>query len=338
MIAGGTSMRRARTVKPLVYIARVEWCPYEYYMDAANERLLKSFARVRNNGDGRERLSHAEMTRHLRGVRALLVLNGAHADEITTEAVREAGTVEVAAVAHWWGQSCDELAARLKKAGVKTIDASGACNEAVAEWALGAIIAGLRKIDLFDRQMKQGVKWPAWRGVAGQLNGSTVGLVGVGRVGRRLARYLRPFDARVLACDPRLSEKAAARLGVEKTDLDTLLATCDAISLHAPVIPETKGMIGRRELKLIRDGALLVNSARAWLLDNDAFREEMRSGRFRAYLDVHEPEPLPEDDVLRTLDNVVLTPHVAGTTDAMFRRCGRFAIEALRDRFRGRET
>lgn len=324
------------SAKPLVYIPRVEWCPYEYYMDAANERLLKSFARVRNNGDGREKLSHGEMVDHLRGAHALLVMNGAHVDEITYEAVKEAGTLKVAAVAHWWGQSCVDLFARLKKAGVKTIDASDACNEAVAEWALGAIIAGLRKMDVFDRLMKNGVKWPTWRGVAGQLNGSTVGLVGVGRVGKWLVRYLKPFDVRLLVCDPFMTRKAAAEMGVEKVDLNTLLKTCDAISLHAPIIPETKGMIGRRELKLIRDGALLVNSARAWLLDNDAFRKEMQTGRFRAYLDVYEPEPPGENDVLRTLDNVVMTPHVAGTTDMMFHRCGRFAIEALREYFKKR--
>ena len=90
-------------------------------------------------------------------------------------------------------------------------------------------------------------------------------------------------------------------------------------------------MIGRRELSLIQDGALLVNSARAHLLDNDAFREEMQAGRFRAYLDVFDPEPVPADDVLKTLDNVVMTPHIAGTTDLMFARCGLFAIQALRD-------
>lgn len=319
--------------KPLIYIVRVEWCPYEYYMDRTNERLLASFANVRNNGDGREKLSHEQLVEHLRGADGLLILNGSHVDELTTEAVREAGTVKVASVSHWWAQ-CTPMAQRLKSAKVKTLDASDPCSESVAEWTLASIIAGLRKCDVFDREMKSGVQWPGWRGVAGQLNGCTVGLVGVGRVGRWLLEYLRPFDCRRLAYDPLLSRRKLAAMGAEKVTLAALLRKSDAVSLHAPVIPETKAMIGRRELGLMKDGALLVNSARAWLLDNDAFRKVLQSGRIRAYLDVFEPEPPGMDDVLRKLDNVVMTPHVAGTTDLMFLRCGRSAIEALRDFFR----
>ncbi len=316
--------------RPVVYIHRVEWCPYEYYMDSANEQLLASFADVRNNGDGRVKLSHQQTVDYLRGADAILALNGAHAREITKEALLEAGTVRVISISHWW-ESFNDMVGGWKQAGAKVIDASDACSEAVAEWTIGAAIAGLRKFDVFDRQMKNGVKWPAWRGVAGQLNGSTFGLVALGRVGKYVLRYLKPFDTRVLVCDPGVTKQQAAELGVELVDLHTLLKTADVVSLHAPVLPPTKGMIGARELSLIRDGALLLNCARAWLLDNAAFRAEMAKKRFRAYLDVYEPEPPPEDDILRTLDNVVLTPHVAGTTDMMFHRCGRLAIEAIRD-------
>jgi phosphoglycerate dehydrogenase-like enzyme len=329
-----TQKEIAMSKKPLIYIHRVEWCPAEYYMTQANRDLLASFADVRDEGDCGEAQSHEQMVENLRGADGILLLNSAHADELTYEAVKEAGTVKVTAVSHWWtGQ--DKSAADMEKAGVKVIDASDPCNQAVAEWALGSIIMGLRKADVFDRLIKTGTDWPEWRGVAGQLNGATVGLVAIGRVGRWLLKYLKPFDTRVLVYDPFVSDEEVAELGAEKADLDTLLKICDAISLHAPVMPETKAMIGKRELGLIRDGALLVNCARAWLLDNDAFRAEMKSGRFRAYLDVFEPEPLPGDDVLRTLDNVVMTPHVAGTTDLMFERCGRFAIEALRDYLAG---
>jgi phosphoglycerate dehydrogenase-like enzyme len=298
-------------------------------MDEANEQLLASFAEVRNHGAGREKLSPAQVVELLRGADGMLLLNGAHVDEITADAVRAAGSVRVAAVAHWW-ETFNLVVPGWRQAGVQVIDASDACSQAVAEWTLGAAIAGLRKFDVFDRQMKAGVQWPNWRGVARQLNGSIFGMVAVGRVGRYVVRYLKPFDVRVLAYDPGLTAQQALELGVELVDLPTLLRTSDVISLHAPVLPQTKAMIGARELRLIRDGALLLNCARAWLLDNDAFRREMATGRFRAYLDVYEPEPPPLDDVLRRLDNVVLTPHVAGTTDAMFLRCGRLAIEALR--------
>lgn len=317
--------------KPLIYIHRVEGCPAEYYMTDANRELLASFADVRDCGDGREKFGHEQVVENLRDVDGILVLNGAHVDELTADALREAGGVRVAAVSHWWAPQCEGMAGEMAQAGVEVIDASDACNQAVAEWALGAIICGLRKLDLFDRLIKTEPGWPAWRGVAGQLNGGTVGLVALGRVGRWLMRYLEPFDCRVLVYDPFVEAEEIAAMGGEKTDLDTLLKTSDAVSLHAPVRPETKAMIGRRELGLMPDGALLVNSARAWLLDNAAFRDEVSSGRLRAYLDVFEPEPLPDDDILRSLDNVVMSPHVAGTTDRMFERCGRFAVEALRD-------
>ena len=321
----------SRKRKPLVYIHRLEWNPYEYYMNEENEKLLQSFAEVRNDGNVREPMTHEALVERLRGVEAILSLNGSRAPEITREVLEEVGTVRVAAVSHWWGDLSAKAAEAWRQAGVEVIDASDACNQAVGEWALGAIIAGLRRFDEFDRRMKSGEKWPSWRGVAGQLNGATVGLVAVGRTGRWLLRYLKPFDCRVIAYDPYMKKKEAKELGIELVDLPTLLRTADAISLHAPVTPETTGMIGRKELAMIRDGALLVNSARAALLDNDAFRDEMKKGRFRAYIDVFQPEPPPEDDVLRTLNNIVMTPHVAGTTDAMYHRCGQMAIQAIRD-------
>jgi len=227
--------------RPRVYVHRLMWCPYDRYMDEENEALLASFADVTNDGERAEEVPPEEMAEKLRGADGILSLNGSAAHEITGEALEQAGTVRAAAVSHWWGQHND-LAPVWEAAGVTVIDASRPCNEAVAEWALGAIIAGLRKFDYFDRQMKSGVEWPSFQGTAGQLNGSTVGLIALGRVGRVMADYLRPFDCRVLAYDPGVSEEEAAELGIELTDLDSLLETADAISLHAPVTAQTTGM------------------------------------------------------------------------------------------------
>jgi phosphoglycerate dehydrogenase-like enzyme len=269
------------------------------------------------------------MQERLEGVSGLLSLNGSGACEVTGAAIRAAGTVKVAVISHYWHGSHDEASAMWRDAGVKVIDESDPCNEAVAEWTLGAMIAGLRRFEQFDKEMHSGVEWPSWRR-AGQLHGSTVGLVSLGRVGRIVARYLRMFDCRVIAYDPYVDEESARDLGVELVDLDTVMGA-DVVSLHAPVLPETRGMIGARELALMRDGAVLVNSARMALVDGDAFRAEAAKGRFAAYLDVFEPEPPPLDDTLRGLQNVVMTPHVAGTTPKMFERCGRRAIERLRE-------
>jgi phosphoglycerate dehydrogenase-like enzyme len=322
--------------RPRVYIHRVLWCPYEPYMDKENEEELASFADVINHGNLPDPLPPEELAKTLTGVQGILSLNGSCAGEITPEVLEKAGTVEVASISHYWEQY-HEIVPGWEEAGLEVLDASDPCSEAVAEWALGAMIAGLRKFDVYDRQMKAGEKWPNYR-AADQLNGSTVGLVGVGRVGRIVVEYLEGFDVEVLAFDPYMAEQDAEDLEIELTDLDTVLTESDVVSLHARVTPETTGMIGARELALIRDGALFVNCARAALVDGKAFREELAKKRFRAYLDVFEPEPPPADDVLRRLDNVVMTPHVAGTTPLMFLRCGRAAIEALREFFAAQDT
>jgi len=317
--------------KPCVYIHRVEWCPASYYMTQANVDLLSSFADVRDHGDDARAASTGDLVSHLGGAHGILMLNGSHADEITHDAVTEAGTVKAIAVSHWW-PLCEVMKKNVAGTGVEVVDASDPCNQAVAEWALGALICGIRRVDHFNRGIKAG-EWPAWRGTTGILNGKTVGLVALGRVGRWLLRYLASFDVRVLVYDPGVTNDEAESLGVEKVDLETLMSSCDAVSLHAPVLDSTKDMIGKHELGLMRDGTLLVNSARSHLVENEALKAELTSGRIGAWLDVFEHEPIEEDEYyLRDLDNVVLTPHIAGTTDDMFERCGRFAIEALKSR------
>ena len=321
--------REEHVQRQRVYIHRLQYLLYDEYMDGANEELLSSFADVVNDADAEEPIRPEAMAERLRGVTGILSLNGSGACDVTAEALRAAGSVKVAVVSHWWHGSHDEASAMWREAGVEVIDESDACNEAVAEWTIGAAIAGLRRFEQYDREMHAGERWPSWRR-AGQLNGSTVGLISLGRVGRIVAGYLRAFDCRVIAYDPFVSPEIAGELGAELVDLDTLLATSDVVSVHSPVLPQTRGLLGARELGLIRDGAVFVNSARAAIVDGEAFRAELARGRFTAYLDVFEPEPPPEDDILRRLDNVVMTPHVAGTTPLMFLRCGRMAVERLR--------
>lgn len=320
--------------RPRIYIHRTFGCPYADYMPRENEALLSSFADVVNDGEAPEPIAQAAMIARLQGVDGILSLNGSGAPEVTREALLQAGTVKVAVISHYWHGLHDEAGRAWQEAGVEVIDESDPCNQAVAEWTIGAAIAGLRRFEQYDREMKVGEMWPSWRR-AGQLNGSTVGLVSLGRVGRIVARYLQAFDVRVLAYDPKLDAAQADQLQVEPTDLDTLLAQSDVVSVHTPVLPQTRGMLGAAELSLIRDGAVLVNSARAAIFDGQALRTELSKRRFTAYLDVFEPEPPPADDVLRTLPNVVMTPHVAGATPLMYLRCGRKAIERLKEWFGG---
>jgi phosphoglycerate dehydrogenase-like enzyme len=144
-------------------------------------------------------------------------------------------------------------------------------------------------------------------------HGLTVGIIGASRVGRAVLQLLRPFRYDVLLSTPGLSEEGAKALGARLVPLDELLATSRIVSLHAPILPETIGMIGKKELAAMQDGATFINTARGLLVDHDALREETKSGRISAILDVTCPELLPTGDPLYSLPNVIVTPHIAGS-------------------------
>lgn len=167
------------------------------------------------------------------------------------------------------------------------------------------------------------------------LYGKTVGLIGFGFVGRYFRELLRPFGCPTLVYDPYMSDEEAARQEVEKTDLHTLLQRSRIVSLHAPDIPETRGMIGAAELAMIPDGAIFLNSARGRLVDTEALTQEMQTGRLFAALDVTDPEPLPPDHPLRNLPNVLWTPHIAGPTTDELPQMTRMALDDLARLLRG---
>lgn len=146
--------------------------------------------------------------------------------------------------------------------------------------------------------------------------GKKVGLVGASLVGRHVIELLRPYDLEIGVSDPYLTEDEADRLGVARFELDELCSWCDVLSLHAPDVPATFHMIGAEQLARLHTGVTVINTARGNLVDHDALLAELTSGRLGAVLDVTTPEPLPEDSPLRSLPNVVLTPHVAGAVGA----------------------
>ncbi|TDC77927.1 hydroxyacid dehydrogenase [Streptomyces hainanensis] len=200
----------------------------------------------------------------------------------------------------------------------------------VAEYALGMILlAGKGVFDLRER-------YRAARGfVLGEVHphvgnvGRRVGLIGASRVGRRLIELLRPFDFDAVLHDPYVDEAEAARLGVRRAGLAELFRDSDIVSVHAPAVPGTHHMVDRAALASMRDGAVLLNTSRGSLVDQDALTEELVSGRLRAILDVTEPEPLPPSSPLYDLPNVLLTPHIAGSQGNELRRLGRTAVEEL---------
>lgn len=156
-----------------------------------------------------------------------------------------------------------------------------------------------------------------------------VGIIGASHVGRRVIELLRPFDLTVMVSDPYLSASDAAGLGVRLVDLDELLSTSHVVSVHAPDLPSTRGMLGAPELARLRDGATLINTARGALVDTAALEQELAGGRISAVLDVTDPEPLPRSSPLWELPNVFLTPHVAGAQGSELARLADLAIEEV---------
>lgn len=158
---------------------------------------------------------------------------------------------------------------------------------------------------------------------------TVIGLIGASRVGRATASLLRSLDVEILIADPTISAADAAETGATLVELDELMQRSEIVSMHAPNIPATRHLIDARRLALMRDGATLINTSRGALLDHDALIAETRTGRLWAILDVTDPEPLPADSLLWDLPNVVLTPHIAGSTGGEIYRMGASAVQEI---------
>ncbi|MFI9629608.1 hydroxyacid dehydrogenase [Streptomyces sp. NPDC052042] len=223
--------------------------------------------------------------------------------------------------------------------GISVSSAAAANALPVAEFTLAAIIMGAKRVfplaGLFRarRTHRTGADLDRqhWLGT----HGLTVGVVGASRIGRRVIELLRVLDAEVLLYDPYVDAVEAERLGVTPADLDTLVATSDVVTLHAPDTAETRGIIDARRLGLMRPGTLLVNTARGPLVDTEALTGHLVSGRLDAVLDVTAPEPLPRDHPLWELPNVFLTPHLAGAQGNEVGRLGALAVDELARYARG---
>lgn len=198
--------------------------------------------------------------------------------------------------------------------GIRVISGNDCYAESVAEGTLAYILTGLRQIPLYAQRVQRG-DWSDVTDDTESLLDQTVGLVGLGAIARKLVPMLQLFHPRIMAYDPFVEAGVFTGLGLEQVDrLETLFQQCRVISLHLPRTQRTHHIIGRDLLWQMPQGALLVNTARGSVLDEEALAEALVAGRIRAVLDVFEAEPLPATSRLRGLDNAVLIPHMAGPT------------------------
>lgn len=194
--------------------------------------------------------------------------------------------------------------------GIKVRTTSAAHVEAVAELALAGLLCSLRRVALSDRRVRTG-DWVKESGTL--LHGKTVGIVGLGRVGKAFALLLRPFRGRILATDLDPDRTFAADQGIELVDFDTLRSEADVVSLHVPYSASSGQVLDRAVLESLKPGAFVVNTARGGLVDEEALADRLADGSLGgAFLDVYGDEPY--HGRLGLLDNVVLTPHIGGYT------------------------
>ncbi len=201
----------------------------------------------------------------------------------------------------------------------------------VAEYTLAFILlAGKNAAAEYHKQHSQRSAYRKDVLSTGYGNASgTVGIIGASRIGRLVIDLLKPFSLDILLSDPTLTAAEAEELGAELVPLEKLMDRSRVVSLHAPVLPSTLGMIGAPELARLQDGATFINTARGVLVDHDALRTELLTGRINAVLDVTSPEPLPDEDPLYNLPNVILTPHIAGSVGNELVRMGALAVSEI---------
>ena len=199
----------------------------------------------------------------------------------------------------------------LRRRGIAVANTPGVLSAATADLTFALILAVRRRVVEGDARVRRG----EWRGswadgfLAEELTGSTLGIIGLGRIGQAVARRAQGFELRVLYAQ---RTRAETDLG-EFQELDELLAESDIVTIHAPLTPETRGLLDARRLALMRDGAAVVNTARGEIVDESALAAELVSGRLRAGLDVFTHEPHVPEELLE-LPNVVLTPHLGSAT------------------------
>jgi phosphoglycerate dehydrogenase-like enzyme len=227
--------------------------------------------------------------------------------------------------------------------GIPVFHTPGRNADAVADLTVAFMLMLARRLPVVDATYRGGRGAPV-RGAADflelykrltgvELGGLTVGLVALGAVGREVAARLVAFKARVLAYDPYVTTPPS---GVTMVELDALLSQSDVVSLHAPVTAETTRLLSRDKLALLKPTALFVNTARAALTDEDALYEMLAAGRLGgAALDVLDVEPLQPDNRFLALDNVVVTPHIAGATVDVTRHQSDIVVDAIERHLRG---
>ncbi len=213
--------------------------------------------------------------------------------------------------------------------GIRVSSSAPMLSMGVSETALGFTIAASKNFFALNDNLHRG-GWAEGKENIRELYDLTVGVIGGGWAGRHYIELLKPFQVDILLYDPFIDEVKAAAMGARKAELDEVLTQADILSIHAPSIPETHHMINRETLSKIKKDAVLINTARGSIVDEEALYEHMKAGNLKyACLDVFDPEPPAADHPLRSLPNVIMTPHLAGLANNGLKKVGQHACDEI---------
>ena len=276
-------------------------------LDAAGLELLK---KAGLEIDNRQKLTGAALAEALHAADGAIVRSDTR---ITAELLDSPGKLRAVVRAGVGVDNIDVPAATRK--GVVVMNTPGGNTISAAEHTIALLLSMARHIPAADAGMKAG-KWDRGKYVGTQVAGKTLGVIGLGRIGREVARRAAGLDMKVVGYDPFLSPDRAAQLGIQAvSSIDEILPKCDFLTVHIPMTEETKGLIGEHEMNLLPKNARLLNVSRGGIIDEQALIEALKSGRIAgAALDVFTQEPLPTDSPLAKAPNIVLTPHLGAST------------------------
>ena len=231
-------------------------------------------------------------------------------------------------IAHTGGSVATLVTDAVYARGIPVLSGNELYARSVAESVIAYALYELRDLGKYSRMLAE----EGWRGEVFANEGlqdQKVGLIGFGAVARYTARLLGAFGCEILICADHVTPEEAASYGARKADLDEIMSTCKVISLHLAKTPETYHLISAEKIAMIPDGAIFINTARGAIVDEQALAAELKTGRFKAALDVFEQEPLPMDSPLRGLNNVLLIPHMGGPTTDRYPFIARALIDEI---------
>ena len=293
--------------------------------------MLQGFADVVMNFEDRD-FSEDEAVEFLRGSNGVMGSWGVTA--LSPDILEAAPDLKIWSHAAGSLKSRDRICDEVWDKGIVITSAAPAIAEDVAEYTVAMISISLRKVLPLSRRMAAGEPRPSKLEVR-TLYRRTIGIIGASQVGIRVMRLLRPYRTRILLYDPFVSEdEARDEYGAELVDLETMARESEVVTCHAPKLDATKHMWSATHFRLMRDYAVFINNSRGANIDEAALIAELQTGRIFACIDVTDPEPCAPDSPLRSLPNVILTPHIAG---AQTYRVGEMAAEELRRYFAGEE-